>query len=128
MFKFNADTSKLAEGSWFNYQGSEILIAHLSNIKFQRTLAKLQQPFRKKLEAGTLDPKVQRDILAQAMSEAIVLDWKKVVDKDGVETPYTPKNALIALQNDPEFRDFVAECAANAAAFRDDEKEEVGNG
>lgn len=126
MFQFDADNPKIDEGIWKEFRGSKFLIAHLTNMKFQRALAKHQQPYRKKLENGTLDPKVQRNVLAKAMAEGILLDWKDVVNKEKVATPYTPEAALVALVKSSDLRDFVTEVAANLSLFVEEETEELG--
>lgn len=127
MFKIDRDLSSIASGVWAQWQGSQFKIAHISNMKFQRALAKLQQPHRLKLEKGTLDPKINRDLVCQAMAEGVLLDWKEVGDANGV-VEYSVETAHTALKNDPEFRDFVSDFASNLANYRDEEVEELGNG
>jgi hypothetical protein len=126
MFQFDADLTSIDSGIWANWSGSKFLIAHISNMRFQKLLARLQQPHRKKLEAGTLDPQINRDILCKAMSEAILLDWDKVKSQSGASTPFSPQAALLALQKNPEFRDFVAEFSTEMANYRAEEVEELG--
>jgi len=128
MFQFDADNTKIDQGTWESFQGSKFLIAHISNLKFQRALARAQQPHRKKLENGTLDPKVQRDILCRAMSEGILLDWQDVKSKTGVPTPFSQEAALVALTKSSEFRDFVTEVSTNLNLYKEEEQEELGNG
>lgn len=128
MFQFDADLSAIDKGVWTEWSGSRFLIAHISNMRFQRALARFQQPHRKKLETGTLDPQTNRDILCRAMSEAVLLDWDKVVSKSRDTVVYTPENAFKALQSNPEFRDFVAEFATQMANYKSEEVEDVGNG
>lgn len=116
----------LAEsGAWANYEGSEILIAHLTSIRFQRELARLQQPYRKKIESGMMDPKVSKDLICQAMAKGLILDWRGVVNSAG-EIEYSPEAAYKALTNNAEFREFVSEFATNLENYRDAELEEVG--
>jgi hypothetical protein len=126
MFQFDADLSSIDSGIWADWSGSRFLIAHISNMKFQKLLARLQQPHRKKLEAGTLDPQINRDILCKAMSEAILLDWDRVKSQSGAPTVFSPPAALLALQKNPEFRDFVAEFSTEMANYRSEEVEELG--
>jgi|SRR4249920_1572132 hypothetical protein len=117
----------LAEtGSWASYAGSEFLIAHLTSIRFQRELATLQQPYRKKIESGSMDPKVSKELLCKAMARGLVLDWKKVVDSSQNEIPFSVEAAYKALMNNPEFREFISDFAANLENFREAELEEVG--
>lgn len=126
MFQFDADLNTIDQGVWTDWMGSRFLIAHISNMRFQKLLARLQQPHRKKLEAGNLDPQINRDILCKAMSEAILLDWDKVSSQTGTITPYSAAAAFTALQKNPEFRDFVAEFSTQMANYRAEEVEDLG--
>ena len=126
MFQFDADLNAIDDGVWVDWAGSRFRIAHISNMKFQKLLARYQQPHRKKLEAGTLDPQTSRDILCKAMSEAILLDWENVTSRSGAVTSFTTENGFHALQKDAEFRDFVAEFSTQMANYRSEEIEELG--
>ena len=126
MFQFDADLPSLDDGVWTSWSGSEFKIAHISNLKFQRALARLQQPHRKKLESGTLDPKTNREIVCKAMAGTVLVDWKNVVARSGESTPFTVEAAVVALMRNSEFRDFVSEFAMNMANYRDEEVQELG--
>lgn len=128
MFQFDADNSLADEGVWKEFKGSEFLIAHISNMKFQRALSRGQQPYRKKLENGTLDPKINKEVICKAMAEGVLLDWRKVVDKNKAETPYTVAAGIVALSKDTEFREFISEFSMELMNFRKEELEDVGNG
>jgi len=127
MFEFDADLKTVDTGVWTEWGGSQFLIAHISNMKFQRALARLQQPYRSKIERGTLDPKTNRDILAKALAEGVLLGWRDVVNSKKEPTEYSIENAHIALVKSVEFRDFVAEFAANLMNFREEQLEDLGN-
>ena len=125
---FDADISLTDTGVWRDFGDAKFLIAHISNLKFQRALARYQQPHRRALENGTIDPQVQRDILCKAMSEGILLDWQGVTSRvTKAPEPFSPKSALTMLKGNAEFRDFVSEIAAQIANFRQQEAEDLGN-
>lgn len=127
--KFDADLSNLDKGIWRVYDDVEFRLTHISNIRFQRSLAKHQQPYRRKLTEGTLDPKISQEILCKAMGEAIIIDWRgKMADSQGNQIPYTSENASYLLNRDPDFRDWVAAEASNMAAFRIEEVRALGEG
>ena len=123
----DADLSAVDEGVWEEFDGSRFKIAHISNIKFQRALARLQQPHLRKINEGRLDPEVNKRILCQAMSEGILVDWEHVKTKKGDDVPYSSKAANTALQANVEFRDFVSDFATNIGHYRDEEVAELGN-
>lgn len=126
MFQIDADLSSLESGVWEEYQGSRFLIAHISNSRFQRALAKYQLPHRRKIAEGTLDPEKNKEIVARAMSEGVLLGWEHVVDAQKQEVKYTPQLAYQVLMRDPEFRDFVSEYAMAMTNFKAAEVDEVG--
>ncbi len=126
MFQFDADNSLTSKGVWQEFNGSEFLIAHISNLKFQRALSRAQQPHAKKLQNGSLDPKVNQDMICGAMSEGLLLDWRKVVNKAKEAVEYKPEFGKQALIGDVEFREFVSDFAMNLDNFRKEEIEEVG--
>lgn len=120
------DTSSLSdEGTWVDYEGSKFKIAHISNNKFQRAFARLQQPYRKKIEAGTLDPEISKKLLCQAMSEGILVEWQNVTSKQG-PINYSSEFAFKLLMNNPGVREFITEYASNIDNFRQEAIEELG--
>lgn len=127
MFQIDKDLTALDKGVWTEWGGSSFLIAHISNMKFQRSLSRLQHPHRRKIEQGTIDPAVNKKIVATAMSEAILLDWKDVIDANKANVPFSAAAAEKALVGDPEFRDFVSDFAMNMSNYRDEEVEALGN-
>lgn len=124
---FDLEQKLLLDGQWADFKGSQFLIAHNSNTDFQRTFAKLQSPYRRQIEKGTLDPDVSVDILCKAMSKHIMLDWKNVA-AGGKTVEYTPERAYSALKNNPDLREFVIEYSLDMDNFREQEMEEEGNG
>ena len=126
---FNVDKNtveKEKNGVWVTYTGSQFLIAHINNPAFQRIYTRLQLPHRKAIEKKTLDPDVQLDIMAKALSKAIVLDWKDVVDRDGNQVKYSVDAVEKVLRTNTEFRDFVTEMATDIGQFTEEEKTELG--
>ena len=125
-FQFDADIKSVDEGIWIPFNGSRFRIAHVSNLKFQRAIAKQQQPYRRKLETGTLDPAISKEIMCRALSEGVLLDWDGVVDKSGEAVTYEPERGFTSLMKNPEFRDFVSEAAQSVANYREEEVAELG--
>lgn len=126
MMQFDEEMPLVNTGAWGDFGGSRFLISHISNDKFQRALARLQQPYRRKIEQGNLDPVINKKIVAQAMSEGLLLDWDKVVDHAKAPVEYSPPRGLTMLMKNVEFRDFVTEFATNLNNFREEEVEELG--
>jgi hypothetical protein len=120
--------SRLDEGVWATFRGSQFKIAHVSNLKFQRVLAKLQAPHRKAIDKGNLDYEDSRQIVSESLAQGILRDWKDVVDEDNQPVNYNPKLGAEAILNDEELREFIQEYATTLTHFRDEELADKGNG
>jgi hypothetical protein len=127
MFIFDDKIASIDEGVWVTYEGSQFLVAHSSNMKFQRALARLQAPHRRRIEKGSVDPGEMKNILCQSMAEAVILDWKDVKSKDGETVPYSVQNGTTALKNSDEFREFIQEFSSELANFKAGEEDKLGN-
>lgn len=123
----DADFSAIDEGVWTEFDGSSFKIAHISNAKFQRALARLQQPHMRKIQEGRLDPDLNKRILTQAMSEGILVDWRNVKTRKGEDVPFKADSAHKALLANVEFRDFVSDFATSISNYRAEEVEALGN-
>lgn len=122
-----ARNSALDEGVWASFGGSKFLIAHTSNLQFQRTMARLQAPHRKAIEKGNMDPEDSKEIVCKALSQCILKDWADVKDLAGNSLKYDKDIGYIALKNNEELREFVQEFSTDLANFRDTEIEDKGN-
>jgi hypothetical protein len=126
MINIDNDNSLLTAGVWAEFGGSRFLVSHMSNVAFQRAVIRRQAPYRRKIENGTLDPKVARELMTQAMAEALVMNWEKVVDGAGKQVQFTEETCYKALTNNEDLRDFISEFAMNLDNFRRERKEELG--
>lgn len=118
---FNIDSNNeegFEHGVWTDFSGSQMLIANTGNIVYQRELSRLQQPYRKKVERGTLDPKTTKHILCKAIADAVLLDWKDVIDGKGKTVKFSKEVAYNALSNSEELRDFVIDYATNYENYK----------
>lgn len=127
MFIIDKDSSALTTGVWTEFQGAEFKIRHVSNLEFQRTVLRLQQPYRRKIENSTLDPKISKRIVCQAMAEHVLVDWKNVGSKQGNAVPYSPEVACTALVGNEDLREFVSAFSTELDNFIKEESVELGN-
>lgn len=127
MFIFDEKLASIDQGVWVKYEGSEFLVAHSSNLKFQRALARLQSPHRRKIDKGVMDPGEMKNILCRAIAEAILMDWKNVKSKSGDVVAYDVEKGFQALRNSDEFRDFIQEFSTEIANFKESEEKDLGN-
>ncbi len=126
---FNIDEitiDKENDGVWSTFKGSQFLIASSGATKFQRMWAKLQMPHRRAIDKKKLDPTIQLDIMAKAMSNTLLLDWKDVIDTDGNKVDFDTARAFKAIRGNAEFRDFLTEFSTEIENYISEEKEELG--
>ena len=128
MFVFNKKNESVSQGVWADFGGSKFLISHYGANKFQRTLNRLQQPHRRKIEKGTLDPVEGKNLLCKAMAESLIHDWSNVIDTTGTVVAFSVENCEIALQSNDEFREFVQEFSQSLENFKSEDEKEMGNG
>jgi len=114
------------DGVWTEYQGSKFLIAANGSMLFQRVFSKLQLPHQKAIRRNNLDPTIQLDIMAKAMSRGLLLDWTDVVDKSGSPVKFSSDAAYATLKGNSQFREFVTDFAVDIGNYKEDEKEELG--
>lgn len=126
MINIDNDASVLTTGQWVDYEGSKFLVAHMSNLEFQREVMRLQTPYRRRIENGTLDPKVSRELMTKAMSSKLILDWKDVVNAKGEQVPFGPDVCYKALCNNEDLRDFISTYAMSIDNFKKEGAKEVG--
>ena len=127
MINVDNEFSKTKDGVWVEFEGSRFLIAHMSNLRFQRKLANLRQPHLSKINRNTIDPKLSQEITCKAMAGTILLGWDHVVNNVGEKVEFTEELAASVLIKQPDVREFVSDSAVNLEHFRDDQIEQTGN-
>jgi len=112
--------------AWGTFEGGEFLIGYAGNPRFLRVFNRLQQPYRKKIEKGTLDPVIQREITCQAVAEGLLFGWKNITNNKGEDIDFDVEVAKFALLNNPDLRDFVQEFAMDLDNYRKEEVKDMG--
>ena len=126
MFVVDAiDPKAETEGLWSEFMGAEFKISSASNSGYQKRLAKMYLPYRRKIEQGKLDPEIGQELIARALAGNILKDWKGVYTSDGKELKFSVDAAKDALQANEDLRDFVLEQASDISNFRTEFKEET---
>ena len=126
MFVIDAiDPKAESEGLWFEFSGSKFKIASSASATYQKRLAKLYAPHRKKIEQGKLDPETGQELIATALSGNILTDWKDVQTVNGKTVKFTVELAKEALIANGDLRDFVMDCANDISNYRSEMAEDV---
>lgn len=123
MINIDNDNSLLTAGVWTEFAGSGFLVTHMSNVAFQRSVTRRQAPYKRKIDQGTIDPAIVREIFTQAMAECLILDWKNVADSKGAPVDFSKEACYKALTNNEDLRDFISDFAMNLDNFRQEQKE-----
>lgn len=108
----------IEQGTWVDYEGSKLKIAYAASPNFMRIRQKLEQPHRRKIESGTMDPVEHKTLITRAMSKGLLLDWKGVLDAKGQPAPFSQELAYQAMSYDEDLREFVMEVAVNLQNFK----------
>lgn len=126
MIVIDNERSLQEKGVWADYSGSKFKIAHAGNVQFQRTLNKLQLPYRRQMDRGTMDPAVSKEILCKAMASGLLLDWKSVQNSKGEDVVYSEEFAIMALVNNDDLREFIQDFSTDLENFRSERVENEG--
>ena len=113
------------EGVWVAHDmTTSFLIARMGNPKFKTRFNSLMAPHQRKYEAGKLDMEMQGQIMARAVSETILLDWKGLT-LDGKEIKYSKEKAFEILSDATaeEFLALILEYAQDNERFRNEKLE-----
>jgi hypothetical protein len=130
--KFRRDLNKETAGVWHDLgDGARVLVASMGHPRFRAAMDRAEVKRRAKRPANGIFPsEVQTEIVAEAMSFTVLLDWEGIEDDAGAELVYSREEAFRVLA-DPAMRDFsnrIAALADDAANFREEEVAEiVGN-
>jgi len=80
---------------------------------------KAQRKYAKQLEAARKQPKKEHWLMSKIMAEAIVTNWRGVIDEKGKEIPCTLENKIDAFNRHKKLFYAVLKEATNEDNFRD---------
>ena len=124
------DEKKVAEGVWFeNIVGDAAFkIAKSTSPPYKEYFLKITKPYRRQLRNENLPEDKSNELLCDAYSKHILLDWRNVIDENGKEVEYSPAVGYKYLLELEEFRTIVQELSGDVESFRKEwveESEEV---
>lgn len=122
--QFGADPKKEEEGVWEDLgDGGSLLIARVSNKRYNRAYQRIPRGIRRQFENGTLPSSKGDDIVCGLLAGTVLLDFKGIAD-DGVSIDYSKEAAKELLLRYPDFRELVWQIANEARRFFEDSIEE----
>lgn len=125
---FQTDMDAEQEGKWFydilgDESGIDVKLRRFTSkasIKARQRITTLYRKFAKK---NKFSDEMQDKIITEQMAEAIVVDWKGVLDSDGTEIPYSKDAALLLLTKLPNLRIALMQMAIDMDNFRTEAEE-----
>ena len=125
---YTTDSSKSNDGVWFDHDGASFLVARYTKLAFINHLEVLKKPFAKRIAKGKFGIEDELPLIAKAMSEHILLDWKGVKTAEGKEIKYSKEIAekFLSSPEAEEFRELISGFAENVDAFRSEAIEASG--
>lgn len=118
------DDKAAQDGSWTEYRGVSLKIARAGNDRFAKSFLRGSRPYRKDIQANTVDDQIAEKILCEAIAEGILVDWKGFVIDD-TEIEYTVENATALMRDDPDCREFVQEFSRDLNNYLTQDKDKV---
>ena len=80
----------------------------------------LVKPYRRQIQAETIDNKVLEKLVMQAFAETVVLGWENVEGRDGTVLEFNVANVIQLFTDLPDLFKDVQEQAQKAVLFRED--------
>jgi hypothetical protein len=90
--------------------------------RVKAAMAKYYKPFARQVDAGTLPPEQEREILVKAFVEASLVNWEGV-EIDGKIEEYSPEKAVKLFIELPALFDAILSTAQDFNSY----KQELGN-
>jgi hypothetical protein len=122
--EFDVNDTAAIEGQWVHIgKGAELRIAKFNNEKYRDFVKKKMKPYRSAMRAGSVDESLITEIVVQAMSRHVLLDWKGLTER-GEPLTYSIEKAEQLLRDKEPFRDLVLTLSQDAAMFQEAEVED----
>jgi len=90
-----------------------------ANNRFTKVLEQKTRPYRRQMDADTMDEDVANTLLIEAFAETVVLGWEGIKDRNKQPMPFTRENVIKLFTDLPELFTDVREQAMKAANFRE---------
>ena len=131
---YETDLSKETEGFWHKVNKKisvKLARAGGANLAFTKAMEEKTREHRKRggaFEGDKVDVELATDIMKQAFSETIILDWKGFTNKAGKNVAFNPKVAYETMVALPDLFNELRDAAGEAANYRiEDIQDDVGN-
>lgn len=129
--QFKTDAKKEQEGVEITYGPNadgtiptfRVLRRGPSNDRYAKALERESAPYRRLLELGTLDPKVQERIMRRVFCTSVLVSWDNVQNEKGEAIAYSIENAISLFTELPELYLDLSDQAGKLSSFRAETQE-----
>ena len=126
--RIKPDDARAEGGVLFNLDPTTtVTVASIDSRRFLQIKEDLFRPHRRQSAKGELDPQLERDLMAQAVADGLLLGWEGLTD-GGKPFPYSKDAARQLCKDSPEFTVRVLGFAQDSAAFKAAKVEALKNG
>lgn len=124
---FKTDENLETRGVVLNYGDFKITVARAggANKKYQKVFEAKTRPYRRAIQAGTLDEATDKKAMAETYAEAVVLGWEGMKDAEDKDLPFTRENVVKVFLDLPDLFADVVDQATKVSTFRVDDVLEV---
>lgn len=125
--RIKPDDSRAEGGVSFNLDlTTTVTVASIDSRRFLQIREDLFRPHRRQETKGTLDPLLERDLMAQAVADGLLLGWDGLTD-GGKPFQYSSEAARQLCKASTEFTMRVLGFAQDTAAFKAAKVEAIKN-
>jgi hypothetical protein len=119
------DANLEENGVWMDYyDGSKIKLASIRSRRFREAKERIEKPYERLIKRDILPKDRKEELEARMISEGLLLDWSGF-ENHGQELPFSREVAYKLVKEQSWFRIDVLTMAADEAAYRKEDVEEV---
>lgn len=126
--------SEAVKGSWLNFPGGRrfrVKRAGGANKKFTRAFNAATRPYKRQMDAGTMDDDLGDEIMRDLYARTIIMDWEGIKDAEGNDVPFTQDNVKAFFAQFPELFNEVVKLSNDLNTFAEykvrEAEEALGN-
>lgn len=124
------DSSAEEDGRWFkdifgDGTNIDVKLRHITCSESMNVRRRLDRANRRLMVKGEYPTPVAIKLLIEQVAEAVLVDWRGIIDREGNEIPYSKDAAIKLLTELRTFRDGIVAMAQSIDNFRVEDREEA---
>lgn len=119
--RYKTDKTLETEGVWVDFgDGVEVKLTRLNTKAAKEVRRREEKPYARLRE---IPEDIQEKVLTRIMAQAVIKEWKGVLDEKGKPIPCTAEAVEALLNELPDFREDLIFAAAQRETFKAEEVE-----